>query len=59
MADIALQVIYEIIASAIPIHHSIEGMCCAMSSYIVIMADLYSIEMFWAYYIGVVTPVCP
>ena len=39
MADIALQAIYEIIAFAIPLHHSIEGMCCAMSGYIVIMAD--------------------
>ena len=39
MADIALQAIYEIIAFSIPIHHSIEGMCCAMSHYIAIMAD--------------------
>ena len=39
MADIALQAIYEIIAFVIPIHHSIEGMCCAMSGYIAIMAD--------------------
>ena len=39
IADIALQAIYEIIAFAIPIHHSIEGMCCTMSGYIAIMAD--------------------
>ena len=39
MADIALQAIYEIIAFVIPIHHSIEGMCCAKSGYIIIMAD--------------------
>ena len=39
MADIALQAIYEIIAFVIPIHHSIEGMCCAMSGYIASMAD--------------------
>ena len=39
MADIALKAIYEIIAFAIPIHHSIEGLCCAMSGYIAIMAD--------------------
>ena len=39
MADIVLQAIYEIIAFAIPIHHSIEGMCCAMSGYIAIVAD--------------------
>ena len=39
MADIALQAIYEIIAFAIPIHHSKEGMCCAKSGYIAIMAD--------------------
>ena len=39
MADIALQAIYEIFAFAIPIHHSIEGMCCAISGYIAIMAD--------------------
>ena len=38
MADIALQAIYDI-SFAIPIHHSIEGICCAMSGYIVIMAD--------------------
>ena len=30
---------YEIIAPAIPIHHSIEGMHCAMSGYIAIMAN--------------------
>ena len=39
MADIALQAIYEIIAFAIPIHHSIEGMCYAVSGYIANMAD--------------------
>ena len=39
MTDIALQAIYEIIAVAMPIHHSIEGMCCAMSGYIFIMAN--------------------
>ena len=39
MADIASQATYEIIAFAIPIHHSIKGMCCAMSCYIVFMAD--------------------
>ena len=39
MADIALQAIYEITTFAIPIHHNIEGMCCAMSGYIAIMAD--------------------
>ena len=39
MADIALQAVYETVAFAIPIHHSIEGMCCAMSGYIAIMAD--------------------
>ena len=38
-ADIVLQTIYEIIAFAISIHHSIKGMCCAMSGYIAIMAD--------------------
>ena len=37
--DIALQALYEIIAFGIPIHHSIEGMSCAMSGYIAIMAD--------------------
>ena len=30
MADIALQAVYEIIAFAISIHHSIEGMCCTI-----------------------------
>ena len=39
ITDIALQAIFEIIAFAIPIHHSTEGMCCAMSGYIAIMAD--------------------
>ena len=39
MADIALQRIYEIIDFAITIHHSIEGMCCIMPGYIVIIAD--------------------
>ena len=40
MADIALQAIHvTIIAFAIPIHHSIEGICCAMSGYIAIMPD--------------------
>ena len=39
MADIALQAVYEISVFAIPIHHSIEGMCCTMSGYIAIMAD--------------------
>ena len=39
MADIALQAVYEIIAFAIPICHSIEGMCCTMPGYIAIMAD--------------------
>ena len=37
--NIALPGTYKITAFAIPIHHSIEGMCCAMSGYIVIMAD--------------------
>ena len=36
MADIALQVVYEIIAFAIPIHHSIEGICCTMSETILV-----------------------
>ena len=39
MADIALQAIYEIIDFAIPIHHSIEGMCCIMPGYNAITAD--------------------
>ena len=39
MADIALQAVYEISVFVIPIHHSIEGMCCTMSGYIAIMAD--------------------
>ena len=39
MADIALQAIYEIIDFAVPIHHSIEGMCCTMHGYIAIIAD--------------------
>ena len=39
MVDIALQAIHEIITFTIPIHHSIEGMFCAMSGYIAIMAD--------------------
>ena len=38
MKNIALQVIYKITAFAIPIHHSIEGMCGVMSGYIAIMA---------------------
>ena len=38
MKNIALQGIYKITAFAIPIHHSIEGMCGVMSGYIVIMA---------------------
>ena len=44
MADIAFQEIYEIIAFAIPIHHSIEGMCCAMPGYIAIMAGLIHVQ---------------
>ena len=43
MADIALQAIYEIIAFAIPIRHGIEGMCCAMSGYIAIMANFCTV----------------
>ena len=39
MADTALQAVYEIIAFAIPIHHSTEAMSCSMSGYIAIMAD--------------------
>ena len=39
IADIAFQAIFEIIAFALPIHHSTEGMCCAMCVYIAIMAD--------------------
>ena len=39
VADIALQAVYKIIAFAIPIHHSIEGMCCTMPGYIAIIAD--------------------
>ena len=39
MADIALQAVYEIVAFAIPIHHSIEGMCCTMPGKIAIIAD--------------------
>ena len=39
MADTALQAVYEIIAFAIPIHHSTEAMCCTMSGYIAIMID--------------------
>ena len=39
IADIAFQAIFAIIAFVIPIHHSTEGMCCAMSGYIAIMTD--------------------
>ena len=39
ITDTAFQAIFVIIAFAIPIHHSTEGMCCAMSGYIVIMVD--------------------
>ena len=39
MVDIALQRIYEIIDFELPIHHSIEGMCCIVPGYIAITAD--------------------
>ena len=43
MAGIALQAIYEIIDFTIPIHHSIEGMCCTMPDYIAIIADFCTV----------------
>ena len=43
MADIALQAVYEITAFAIPIHHSIEGICCTMPGYIAIIADFCTV----------------
>ena len=41
MADIALQAIYEIycFCNSHTSRYGLEGMCCAMSGYIVIMAD--------------------
>ena len=49
LADVALQAVYEIIAFAIPTHHSIEGMCCTMPGYIAIIADSCTVLRHFGY----------